>query len=114
MKDPDTPDNLLKLAYARFQVDQANEIQIQKAAQATGNDTPMMEICRKYLDDCQRNKSASTYRTRHDFLVDFCTGAPPRADNRIHPGFGEVRVGDLTPDHVQTWLDAHPTWGGST
>ena len=38
------------------------------------------------------------------------TGKKPKPSDRIHPGYGEKPVSELTEGDAQFWLDAHPTW----
>jgi integrase len=97
----------------------------QAARMATGASTPLMEVCRSYLDDLKRHGNPATYDLRADYLFNFATGfgakfAPhrkpkskPTAADRIHAGLGNKAVGDLIPLDVQRWLDANKDWKGA-
>ncbi|MHC4400045.1 MAG: tyrosine-type recombinase/integrase, partial [Planctomycetota bacterium] len=82
----------------------------------------MMEICRAFIDHCAKTKSEATHKLRRRFLFDFATGLPGRfctrkanatSADKIHKGYGATAVGDLTPQDIQDWLDAHPQWKNS-
>jgi integrase len=122
LKDPDTPDSALKLAYAHHQVAMAKQAKVESHQQATGDDTTLAAVCDAYLGHVQKTLSDKTYQTRAKHLYDLTTGYParfwlknerPKPADRIHRPYGLVRVGDLTPADIQQWLDAHPTWGDS-
>lgn len=75
--------------------------------------------CQHYVEHVRRHGSPETYRLRHGYLFDFCTGykasfkdcpEEAQAKDRTHAGYGKMAVADLTPHHVQAWLDAHPRW----
>ncbi|MHC4405290.1 MAG: hypothetical protein ACYTG0_37055, partial [Planctomycetota bacterium] len=113
--DKTTPDATLQLAYAHYQVDRQRRT-------ATGPETPMMEICRAFVEHCHKTRSTRTCQIRADHLFNFATGFParfrisderPTRADRIHKGYGAVAVEDLTPQDAQDWLDANP-WGPST
>ena len=43
-----------------------------------GDGTPLMEVCRQYLEFASKNSSEATYDLRGGMLFDFCTGFPRR------------------------------------
>ena len=105
-------------AYARHLLGR----QRQAVLESGGDQTPIMECCRVYLDYVKRYDADSTYQLRANFLFDFCTGFParfrdkaeqPAPHDRIHQGFGGKPVSTLIPLDVDKWLDSHPRWKGA-
>ncbi len=60
----------------------------------------------RLLDDflgwTEANRSPRTYCMHKDFLKDFSKHAPPDLD-----------AARVRPHHLESWVDAHPTWGNS-
>jgi integrase len=110
-------------AYAAYLLDR----EAAKTREGSGDRMPLMEVCRQYLDYCQRHNAPKTYAVRADFLFDFCTGYPPRyrdkgnghtpeqptEKDRIHPGYGKVTVAEMIPHHVTQWVESHKWDGGA-
>jgi integrase len=123
IKAPDTPDNTLKDAYARYLLG----LQEKAKQEATGDKALVLNVIVAYLDYCQANNRPSTYNKRGEFLFDFCFGLPsrfwdrggsrkcpkPKKTDYIHKGYGTKEVGQLIPLDVQQWLNKH-TWGKGT
>lgn len=59
----------------------------------------VIAVIDEYLEWCQRNRAAETYRWYLDRLQSFCKS--------IDPG---LRVADLKPFHVQKWVDGNTDW----
>ncbi len=83
----------------------------------------MASMANHYLSRMKEKCRDSTYRLRARFLFDFCTGFParfadsrqrPTAKDRIHRGYGDLELRDLTPAVIHTWLSRHPTWKKGT
>jgi integrase len=124
LKDPQTPDEVLKDAYARYRLG----IQERMKREAVGDTAPIGRICQDYLDHAKGNNRPSTFQKRGEFLFDFCHGLTakfwdygrgrrvpkPTAADYIHDGYGKLPVGQLIPMDVQRWLDKHSTWGAGT
>jgi integrase len=112
-----TPADVLADAYARY----CAERDAEAAKRASGDATPVIEVCRQYLDHCQKENRANTYDTRSRLLYDFCTGFPPafrdkekagepKPSDRIHKGYGALSACDLTHAHITEWCNAHKGW----
>ena len=124
LKDPQTPDEVLKDAYARYRLG----IQERMKREAIGDTALIARICQDYLDHAKASNRPSTFEKRGEYLFDFCYGLPakfwdygrgrqvskPSDDDYIHDGYGDRAVGQLIPMDVQRWIDKHPTWGKGT
>jgi integrase len=124
IKDPQTPDDLLKDAYARYRLG----LQERMKREAAGDTALVGGICEDYLVYAKGNNRPSTFEKRGEYLFDFCHGLPakfwdygrgrrvqkPTAADYIHDGYGNRTVGQLIPMDVQRWLDKHPGWGKGT
>lgn len=125
LRDRDTPTTAVREAQARLLMGL-----VQAVVQAPeGDQVLVQEVCELYLNDCKATGADATYRSRADALFDFCSGLPAAFRNksgkgrqkskkeidaaRIHRGYGNLRVCDLLPLHVDQWLQAHPSWAGS-
>jgi hypothetical protein len=116
IKDRQTPQADLRLAYARHLTEET--------AEPVPDDPTIIVVCQTYLDYCQTHDSPKTFYNRAGALFDFCFGLPAslrdkdlpkqeREAKRIHRGFGGIRVSQLKRLHVDRWIAAHPTWKGS-
>jgi integrase len=56
------------------------------------------KVCNRFLDWSLKHNAERTYQWYSGFLGDFC---------KHH---GRVRLAELQPIHVTTWLDQHPHW----
>ena len=97
LKDPQTPDEVLKDAYARYRLG----IQEQMKREAVGDTALIHRICQDYLDHAKTNNRQSTFEKRGEYLFDFCHGLPakfwdygrgrqvsePTAADYIHDGY---------------------------
>jgi hypothetical protein len=124
LKDPRTPEEVLKDAYARYRLG----LQEQMKREAVGDTALVGRICQDYLDYAKANNRPSTFAKRGEYLFDFCHGLPakfwdygrgrpvatPTAADYLHDGYGNRMVGQLIPMDVQRWLDKHPTWAKGT
>lgn len=117
----------VKAAYQRYLEQKKAEAEeatraaeVVESAESRSKTMTVAEVCRLYLDYSRDNDADSTYTIRADSLFDFCTGFPASLrtrderppGRRIHKGFGELRVSQLIPLHVDQWLAAHPRWSG--
>ena len=121
IRDQRTPIKVLDVQYRRH-LDEERKLQQERGL--IGNETTVAVICDTYLQHCKIHDSEATFKMRQEFLWDFCTGLPPatiesdlskveRERLRIHGGYGKVRIGELRPDDVTQWLDAHGDWNGA-
>jgi integrase len=62
------------------------------------------EVCEKYLDWCQKHRSARTYEWYQDHIQRFLDSLPDPAG---------MPAADLKPFRLVEWADRHPTWGDS-
>jgi integrase len=62
------------------------------------------EVFDKYLDWCQRHRSARTYEFYRDRVQSFCDHLGAAA---------KLPAADLKPFHVAEWVDSKPTWGAN-
>jgi integrase len=119
LRDEDIDEETVREAHARYLL-RRNQPELANK----GDDTTVIQVCQLYLDYCKANSAESTYEGRVGILFDFCTGLPAGLRNkdrsqkereavRIHRGYGNLRVSELIPLHVDQWLAAHPTWNGS-
>lgn len=81
----------------------------------------VLEVCRAYLAKAkEENGINKTFKDRLETLFDFCWGLPARfrtkdgcpngkqtTADRVHPGYGERPVCQLTPLDLDQWLQAH-------
>jgi integrase len=111
-----TPLDVLEAAHKQLLA----EVQAAQVLVASGDTMPVMEVMRSYLDHCQHSNRSRTYDVRSRLIFDFCTGFPaafrnkkekPKQKDRIHQGYGSMRVCDLEPRHVAEWCKAHEGWG---
>lgn len=132
LKDPKTPERLLREAHARWltERDKADR-EARRAEQSRAKEAAavtVLQVCQSYLANAKATGAAKT----HEDLFDFCFGLPPEfrtkndkqqqpltaarkkamAAKRIHEGYGKLPVVDLLPLHVDQWLNAHATWNG--
>lgn len=124
IKAEDAPKKLREAAYARYVLSR----QERARQQATGENMLIGEVARLYLPYCAQQNKPATFRTRAHFLFWFCTGLPPKfrdkgdgkkppkpkPDDRVHRGFGDKTVGELTPHDIDGFLAAHADWGNDT
>ena len=115
LKDPATKD-AAEAAYQRFVLAQK---QAEKDAKNPKSKVTLFEVCHAYLDYTKDHGHKLTHSYRGRVLYDFLTGFPgrfwlngdePQASDRIHAGYGDKLVSNLTPADIQEWFDAHPTW----
>lgn len=77
------------------------------------------EGCEIYLDHAESNGAAQTFNLRAGYLYDLCNGLPakfresgtkPTSKDRIHSGYGDKPLMELTKLDVERWIRAHPGW----
>lgn len=125
IREKDADPHLVKEAYARWMLTKNDEPatngQIELAP------VSVVEVCDAYLADAKVNGAPKTYSDRVETLFDFCFGVPPKFRHfenptdhqldemesaRIHPGYGGLLASELTPLHIDRWLNAHENWNG--
>jgi len=86
--------------------------------QPARNGLTVLEACQAYLDHIQSGHP-ETYRLRAGFLYDLCHGFPARFRNskvqpggkdRIHSGYSQKPVAELTRLDTEKWVKAHVAW----
>ncbi len=116
LKSPDSAEEAAA-AYARY-LTQAQQITGPKGNNEKDS-IVMAEACQRYLQYVERHNSAGTLTKRQGFLFDFCTGLPARwrekreeapEKERLHKGYGDKRVVDITPEDIDDWVAAHKGW----
>src|SRR5262249_15526838 len=61
LKDRNTPEGVVREAYIRWRLEQAQQASLEADPQDSANQLPLMEVCREYLDHCKANDAANTY-----------------------------------------------------
>ncbi|HEY2761237.1 MAG TPA: hypothetical protein VGI75_10850, partial [Pirellulales bacterium] len=116
LRDPKATARVIKNAYHNWL--KTNPF---KNADADTSDITVIEVCNAYLAEVEANGAEQTFSRRADTLFDFCFGLPARfrekhdkatKSNKIHEGFGSMKVSELKPIHVDRWTQAHPSWNG--
>lgn len=118
LRDANTPKEKVEDAYLRWREEN------RKPAKVLSNAT-VLDICTAYLNKVAAEGAKQTHTSRADTLFDFCFGLPavfrskngkpapkPKPSDKIHPGYGGLLVSELTPLHIDKWLQAHPKWKG--
>jgi len=136
IRDKNTDPAEVKQAYRRYETARAAAEAAARAAE-TAETAPaaegvvtVEEVCSHYLAYIQATGAEATHYHRANTLFDFCRALPGRFRRKDgqpaeytaeeiaamkrqrckHPAFGALPVAKLTPLHVDTWLNAHPTW----
>lgn len=128
LKEKQTAARILQAAYARQLLGEESE--------PIPEDPTLFEVCEAYLDFCKMDSAPTTYHNRAGILFDFTTGLPAalrplsedeltartqkpkqltkaeREAMRIHRGYGNLRISQLKPVHIDRWVAAHPGWSG--
>lgn len=93
LKDPKAKE-AAKTAYARHLL--AKRTEGSAEASNSPNSISVAHLCQLYLNACQRESAAETYRLRSNYLFDFCAGFSARfkdkprkaaPDERVHSGY---------------------------
>jgi integrase len=95
-----------------------------ESPKAPSNSPTVRELIDSYIvfakREAEQGRGAwSTVEMREGILFDFCFGLPAKflekphggtAKDKLHDGYGKLRADEVTPWHVEEWLNAHPDW----
>lgn len=98
-----------KEAYHRYSLDRKPKV----------STLTVREGCEHYLAHAEANGATQTFNLRAGYLYDLCKGFPakfresdtkPTSKDRIHSGYGDKPLMELSKLDVERWIRAHPGW----
>jgi integrase len=126
LRDQNTPEDVVKDAYARFRLAQGNR------PKGTSGVT-VLDVCIAYLKHAKIESAGKTFKLRSQVLFDLCYGVSPKyrlavsdafrlspdpkgvsesewESSRLHSGYGHLPVSVFGASHIDEWLASHPHW----